>query len=128
MNKYHKPLSRTWSTVGVNSDGRHCILIEKYSLLQDLEATCRTPVGVTVLIEGSRCFNLLLSMQGFCHCCIRTQHPVTWLLMTAQLQVDQVLAMPAWQGWPLVGNENLGQMLAVIDKGSMCQLAEEHGS
>lgn len=47
-----------------------------------------------------------------------TQFLVTWLLITAQPQVDQVLAMPVWQGWPRVGNEKLGQtlgqMLAVM--------------
>lgn len=43
-------------------------------------------------------------------------------------QVDQVSAMPMGQGWPQVGNEKLGQTLAVIGEGSVCQLAEEPGS
>lgn len=42
-------------------------------------------------------------------------------------QVDQVSAMPMGQGWPQVGNEKLGQTLAVIGEGSVCQLAEEPG-
>lgn len=50
---------------------------------------------------------------------------MTWLLITAQPQVDQVLAMPVWQGWPQVGNERLGQTLAVMGEDSICQLAEQ---
>lgn len=53
---------------------------------------------------------------------------MTWLLIAVQPQVDQVLAMPVWQGWPRVDNEKLGQTLAVIGEDSICQLAEEHSS
>lgn len=42
-------------------------------------------------------------------------------------QVDQVSAMPMGQDWPQVGNEKLGQTLAVIGERSVCQLAEEPG-
>lgn len=92
--------------------------IESCSLLQDLEATCNTPVGVTQCmgsiqteIEEPRCSDLLgpfPSVQGFCHQYTRTHLLVTWLLIIAQPQVDQVLAMPMWQGWPQVGHEKLG--------------------
>ena len=74
----------------------------------------------TELEEEPTCSDLLGPSQD------STQLLVTWLLITTQPQVDQVLAVPVWQGWPQVGN--LGQMLAVTGEDSICQLAEEHSS
>lgn len=84
--------------------------------------------SVQTELEEPRCSNLpgpFPSEQGFCHGYTRTQLLVTWMLITAQPQVDQVLAMPVWQGWPHVGNERLGQTLAVMGQDSICQLAEQ---